>query len=30
VSIGFAIVARAVMIGMDQAVRDMRATVKGQ
>jgi len=28
VSIGFAIVARAVMVGMDQAVRDMRATVK--
>ncbi len=29
VSIGFAVVARAVMVGMDQAVRDMRATVKG-
>lgn len=29
VSIGFAIVARAVLVGMDQAVRDMRATVKG-
>jgi len=28
VSIGFAIIARAVMVGMDQAVRDMRATVK--
>jgi len=28
VSIGFAIVARAVMVGMDQAVRDMRSTVK--
>ncbi len=28
VSIGFAIVARAVLVGMDQAVRDMRATVK--
>jgi len=27
VSIGFSIVARAVMVGMDQAVRDMRATV---
>ena len=29
VSIGFAIIARAVLVGMDQAVRDMRATVKG-
>lgn len=29
VSIGFAIVARAVFVGLDQAVRDMRATVKG-
>lgn len=29
VSIGFAILARALMVGMDQAVRDMRATVKG-
>lgn len=29
VSIGFAIVARSVLIGMDQAVRDMRATIKG-
>ena len=29
VSIGFAIVARSVLVGMDQAVRDMRATVKG-
>lgn len=29
VSIGFAIVARAVLVGLDQAVRDMRATVKG-
>jgi pyridoxine 5-phosphate synthase len=29
ISVGFAIVARAVMTGMDQAVRDMRATVKG-
>jgi len=28
VSIGFAVVARAVMVGMDQAVRDMRSTVK--
>lgn len=28
VSIGFAIVARAVMVGLEQAVRDMRATVK--
>ena len=29
VSIGFAIMARAMLVGMDQAVRDMRATVKG-
>jgi pyridoxine 5-phosphate synthase len=29
ISIGFAIVARAVLVGLDQAVRDMRATVKG-
>jgi len=29
VSIGFAVVARSVLVGMDQAVRDMRATVKG-
>ena len=29
VSIGFAVMARAVLVGMDQAVRDMRATVKG-
>lgn len=29
VSIGFAIVARAVLVGMEQAVRDMRALVKG-
>jgi pyridoxine 5-phosphate synthase len=29
VSIGFAVVARSVMVGVDQAVRDMRATVKG-
>ncbi len=29
VSIGFAIVARAVMTGIEQAVRDMRAIVKG-
>lgn len=29
ISIGFAIMARAVMVGMDQAVRDMRAAVKG-
>lgn len=28
VSIGFAVMARALMVGMDQAVRDMRATVK--
>jgi pyridoxine 5-phosphate synthase len=29
ISIGFAIVARSVLVGLDQAVRDMRATVKG-
>jgi pyridoxine 5-phosphate synthase len=29
VSIGFAVIARSVMVGVDQAVRDMRATVKG-
>jgi pyridoxine 5-phosphate synthase len=29
VSIGFAVVARAVLAGLDQAVRDMRAMVKG-
>lgn len=29
ISIGFAIIARAVLTGMDQAVRDMRAAVKG-
>jgi len=29
VSIGFAVVARSVLVGLDQAVRDMRATVKG-
>ncbi len=29
VSIGFAVMARAILIGMDRAVRDMRATVKG-
>ena len=29
VSIGFAIVARAVLVGLEQAVRDMRAIVKG-
>lgn len=29
VSIGFAVMARAIYVGMDQAVRDMRATVKG-
>jgi len=29
VSIGFAVIARAVLVGMDQAVRDMRAIVKG-
>jgi pyridoxine 5-phosphate synthase len=29
VSIGFAVVARSVFVGLDQAVRDMRATVKG-
>lgn len=29
VSIGFSILARAVFVGLDQAVRDMRATVKG-
>jgi pyridoxine 5-phosphate synthase len=29
ISIGFAVVARAVLVGLDQAVRDMRATVKG-
>ena len=29
VSIGFAIIARAVLVGMEQAVRDMRALVKG-
>ncbi len=29
VSIGFAVVARSVLVGTDQAVRDMRATVKG-
>lgn len=29
VSIGFAIVARAVLVGMEQAVRDMRLLVKG-
>lgn len=29
VSIGFAVVARAVMFGIEQAVRDMRAIVKG-
>lgn len=28
VSIGFAVVARSVLVGLDQAVRDMRATVK--
>jgi len=30
VSIGFAVMARAILVGMDQAVRDMCATVKGQ
>jgi len=30
VSIGFAIVARAVMVGMDQAVRDVRSTIDGR
>jgi len=29
VSIGFAVVARSVLVGIDQAVRDMRASVKG-
>lgn len=29
VSIGFAVMARAILVGMDQAVRDIRATVKG-
>ncbi|MFB6098157.1 MAG: pyridoxine 5'-phosphate synthase [Salinibacter sp.] len=29
VSIGFAVMARAILVGMDQAVRDMCATVKG-
>lgn len=29
VSIGFAIMARAILVGLDQAVRDMRAIVKG-
>jgi pyridoxine 5-phosphate synthase len=29
VSIGFAVMARAMLMGMDPAVRDMRATVKG-
>lgn len=29
VSIGFAIIARAVLVGIEQAVRDMRAIVKG-
>lgn len=29
VSIGFAVLARAVMVGIEQAVRDMRAIVKG-
>ncbi|MFB6274513.1 MAG: pyridoxine 5'-phosphate synthase [Salinibacter sp.] len=29
VSIGFAVMARAILVGMDQAVRDMSATVKG-
>jgi pyridoxine 5-phosphate synthase len=29
VSIGFAVMARAILVGMDRAVRDMRATVKG-
>jgi len=29
VSIGFAVMARAMLVGMDPAVRDMRATVKG-
>ncbi|RMF64977.1 MAG: pyridoxine 5'-phosphate synthase, partial [Bacteroidetes bacterium] len=29
VSIGFAIVARAVLVGMEQAVREMRRVVKG-
>lgn len=29
VSIGFAVIARAILQGMDQAVRDMNATVKG-
>ncbi len=29
VSIGFSVMARAMLVGMDQAVRDMRATVKG-
>jgi len=29
ISIGFAVVARSVLVGLDQAVRDMRATVKG-
>jgi len=29
VSIGFAVMARAILVGMDQAVRDMRATVRG-
>lgn len=30
VSIGFAVIARAVMVGMDQAIRDMRAVVTGR
>lgn len=29
VSIGFAVMARSIFVGIDQAVRDMRATVKG-
>jgi len=29
VSIGFAVMARAILVGMDRAVRDMRATVTG-